>query len=224
MSTRVAKAKAGKKRVASKSMFRKYLDGEIKLETYQKIGILLLVVVIAGFAGWLWEFSLAEIEGGFKHIYIKGGNLLPWMNIYAYGAIAIILVSYRLRKYPWAVFIVSAIATGLVELAGGWIAYTFYNGARYWDYSNVWWGFGNINGFVCPVSAAVFGLGALLLMYVLLPFCIRVAKRMTKRAFLTLTITLFTLVMVDDLTNLTLKNLGLPTAMDFYHSLGFKYK
>lgn len=86
-------------------------------------------------------------------------------------------------------FIVSAIATGLVELAGGWIAYTFYDGARYWDYSHVWWGFGNINGFVCPVSAAIFGIGALLLMYVLLPFCIRVAQRMTKRAFLTLTIT-----------------------------------
>jgi len=47
---------------------------------------------------------------------------------------------------------------------------------------------------------------------------------MSKRAFLTLTITLFTLVMVDDIANLTLKNLGLPTAHNFYQALGWVYK
>lgn len=195
-----------------------------KLKMYQKIGILMLVVVITGFIGWVWEFLLAEFEGHFEHLYIKGGNLLPWMNIYAYGAIVIIAVSYKLKKYPWAVFIASSIACGALELFAGWIVYTVGNGTRYWDYSHAWFGWGNINGFVCPASAAVFGLGALALMYWLLPCLVCMAQTMSKRAFLTLSITLFTVVMVDDITNLTLKNLGLPTAQNLYEALGWKFK
>lgn len=212
------------KKLDYKKHYQEYLDGKIKLKKYQKIGIVFLIVVFAGFAGWVWEFVLAEVEGGFQHLYIKGGNLLPWMNIYAYGALLIMLVSHKLKKYPWAVFVVSALACGVLELFAGWIVYTVGNGTRYWDYSHSWWAFGNINGFVCPVSAAAFGLGALALMYWLLPQVMFMARKMTRRAFLTLSITLFTIVMLDDITNLTLKNLGLPTAHNLYQAMGWVYK
>lgn len=214
-----AKAKA---KITFRDGLEKYKNGELKLEKYQKIGILLLIWVLAGFAGWVWEESLNLVGHG--EFVIKGGNLLPWLNIYAYGAMLIMLVSYKLRKHPVAVFIVSALATGLLELFAGWLVYTIYDGARYWDYRGEWWGIGNINGFVCPASALAFGLGALALMYGLLPWCIKIAQKMPKRAFLTLTITLFSLVMLDDITNLILKTFGLPTAMNFYESLGLKYK
>ena len=98
------------------------------------------------------------------------------------------------------------------------------DGTRYWNYLDDWWGIGSINGFVCPASACAFGIGALALVYWLVPLCVRLSKRMSKKVFLTLAITLFTLVMVDDITNLTLKNLGLPTAMNLYESWGWKYK
>lgn len=212
------------RKISKKDFWRKYLDGKLKLKTYQKIGVILLIVVLSGFVGWVWEFLLAEVEGGFQHLYIKGGNILPWMNIYAYGALLIMLVSHKLKKYPWAVFLVSAVACGLLEWFAGWLVHTVGNGTRYWDYSTGFWSFGNIDGFVCLTSVICFGLGALALMYWLLPFCIKLSMRMSKRAFLTLTITLFTLVMVDDITNLTLKNLGLPTAHNFYQALGWVYK
>ena len=194
-----------------------------ELKLYQKVGVALLIVVFAGFAGWVWEFMIQEISGGFRHLYIKGGNLLPWINIYAYGAILIMATTYWLRRRPWAVFVVSAVVCGLLEWFAGWLVYTTENGARYWDYQKPWWGVGNIDGFVCPVSVCAFGLGALLLIYWLLPRCILLAQSMTKRAFLTLAITLFVLVITDDVTNLTLKKLGLPTAMNLYESLGWKY-
>ena len=211
-------------KISYKQTYRDYLDGKIKLQTYQKIGTLLLIVVLAGFVGWVWEFLLAEINGGFQHLYIKGGNLLPWMNIYAYGAMLIMLTTWKLKRYPWAVFLTSAIVCGLLEWFAGWVVFEVGNGTRYWDYSTSWWAFGNINGFVCPVSAAAFGLGALALMYFLLPRIIFLARVMTKRAFLTLAITMFTIIIVDDLTNLTLKNLDLPTAHDFYRGLGWVFK
>ena len=196
--------------------------GKDKLKLYQKVGVLFLVVVLSGFIGWVWEFILQEFEGGFSHIYIKGGNFLPWINIYAYGAVAVFIITRKIRKKPWLVFIVSGLVTGTIELIGGWIAYTFYDGARYWNYADKWWGVGNINGFVCPVSVMIFGLGALFFVYVLFPFCIHLAKKMSKPAFITLSTVLFVAVIADDITNLTLKTLGLPTAINFYESLGFK--
>lgn len=213
-----------KSKVATyREVYEKYLNGDLKLLTYQKVGILLLVIVLSGFIGWVWEFLLQEVSGGFQHLYVNGGNLLPWTNIYAYGAVAILIVAYKIRRYPWAVFVVSALVTGVVEYIGGWWAYTFYDGARYWDYNLSWWGVGNINGFICPASVITFGLGALAFMYLLLPFCIYLSIRMTRRMFLTLAWVLFIVVMADDVTNLTLKNLGLPTAMNLYESWGWWY-
>ena len=195
---------------------------KIKLETYQKIGILMLVFVIAGVVGWVYEFIVAWIENG--HIMAKGGNFLPWINIYAFGALLIIPLTYKFRKKPWAVFLISVLATGLLELIGGWLVYTIGNGTRYWNYDYGLWAFGSINGFVCPLSVTIFGIGALLLMYFVLPFCIKLATKMSKRAFLTLAISLFVLFVADELVNLTLKNLGQPNAMDLYRSMGLEYE
>ena len=203
-------------------MVKSKKSDKIKLATYQKVGIGFLIFVISGFIGWMYEFLLAWAENG--HIYMKGGNLLPWMNIYAFGALLIVPLTYKFVKKPWAVFLISALATGLLELAAGWLVYTIGNGTRYWNYCDGPWAFGSINGFVCPLSVTLFGLSALLLMYVVLPFCIKLATSMSRRAFLTLAISLFVLVLADELTNLTLKNLNLPTAIDFYQSLGLEYQ
>lgn len=202
--------------------FLEYLDRGVKLERYQKIGIFFLVVVIAGFIGWIYEFFVAIIDTG--EVYMQGGNFLPWINIYAIGAIAVVPLTYKSRKNPWMVFLIAALATGLVELIGGWLVYTIGDGARYWNYDHGLWAIGSINGFVCPLSIAIFGIGSLALVYCIVPGLIYLALKLSKRAFLTLAITLFALVMLDEITNLVLKNADLPTAMDLYRSLGFKYQ
>lgn len=205
-----------------RAVYKRYLAGKIKLQNYQKVGIALLVVVIAGFIGWMYEFLLAWAEKG--RIYMEGGNLLPWINIYAIGALLLIPLTYKIRRYPWAVFVVAVVATGIVELLGGWLVYTIGNGTRYWNYNEGLWAIGSINGFVCPLSVTIFGIGALMLVYLVLPFLTWISMKMSKKAFLALAITLFALVMIDEVTNLTLKNLNLPTAMDLYRSLGLEYQ
>ena len=50
---------------------------EVKLlERYQKIGILLLVVVISGFFGRVYEFIFYFFDGGTGEFYMQGGNFL----------------------------------------------------------------------------------------------------------------------------------------------------
>ena len=197
---------------------------EAELETWQKVGIAFLAVVFSGFFGWVYEFIFYFFDGGMKEWYMQGGNLLPWINIYAIGAVLIIGATYKIRKHPWAVFLSSIVISGITEFLGGWLVYVIGDGTRYWDYNIEILNFGNIGGFICRRSVLFFGISALFLVYIMMPLFTRMAEKMSKRAFFTLAITLFTLVILDEVVNLTLKNMDLPTAVDFYKSLGFKYK
>ena len=197
---------------------------EAKLKKYQWVGVLMLIAVLSGFFGWVYEFIFYYFDGGMKEFYMQGGNFLPWINIYAIGAILILFATYRFKKYPLAVFLIAVVVSGLLEYIAGALVYSIGNGTRYWDYNTEILNFGNINGFVCLRSVLFFGVSALILMYVMLPFCIYLAKKMSKRAFLILAISLFSVVMIDEIYNLLAsKILDLPDAMDFYRSIGWKY-
>lgn len=195
------------------------------LQRYQKVGILLLVIVIAGFFGWTYEMIFYFFDGGMTGLYMQGGNFLPWINIYAIGALVILLTTWRLRKYPWAVFLISVVTTGIVEFVGGWLVYTIGNGTRYWDYNTEILNFGNIEGFVCLRSVLFFGVSALILTYWIVPFCEYLARKMSRKAFLILAISLFSIVMVDEIYNMFASHIfGWPNAMEFYRGIGLKYK
>ena len=207
-----------------KDVFRKYMKGELKLARWQWVGILMLMVVLAGFFGWVYEFIFYFFDAGTGEFYMQGGNFLPWINIYAIGALLIVLTCWRLRRWPWAVFVVSVVVTGVLEFLGGWLVYVMFNGARYWDYNTEILNFGNIEGFVCLRSVLMFGVSALILMYVIVPGLIWLSKKMSRRAFLILAISVFTVVMVDEVYNLLAsKVFGWPDAMEIYQAAGWKY-
>lgn len=207
-----------------KKVFRKYLNGDLKLEKWQWVGIMMLMIVFAGFFGWVYEFIFYYFDGGEREFYLQGGNFLPWINIYAIGAVLIVATCWKLKRWPWAVFLVSSVVAGVLEFVAGWLVYTIGNGTRYWDYNVEILNFGNIEGFVCLRSVLVFGVSALFLMYVILPWFIELSRKMTQRAFLALAIFLFTIVMVDEIYNLLAsKVFDWPDAMKIYRSVGLKY-
>ena len=106
--------KGGKKTSKSiRSVFREYMKGTMKLETWQWVGILMLLVVFAGVFGWVYEFVFYYFDRGTGEFYMQGGNFLPWINIYAIGAVLIVASCWRLRWYPWAVFLLSVVVTGV---------------------------------------------------------------------------------------------------------------
>ncbi len=201
-------------------------DKTAKLLPYQQVGIILLTWVFAGFFGWVYEFIFYYFDGGTGEFYMQGGNLFPWINIYAVGAILIMVLVQllKLKKHPWLVLLVSVVATGLLEFVSGWLVYVIGNGTRYWDYNTEILNFGNIGGFVCLRSVLIFGVSALMLVYLVVPFFVKLAKKMSKRTFLILAISLFSIVMVDEVYNLLAsKVFGWPDAMEFYKSMGWKY-
>ena len=98
-----------------KKVFNDYINDKIKLEKYQKIGILGLIVILSGIFGWIYEFIFYFFDSGMKQFRYQGGNFLPWINIYATGAILIIITTRKFKRNPLLVFLISVLVTGLLE-------------------------------------------------------------------------------------------------------------
>lgn len=207
-----------------KKEYKNYLNKDHNFDKETIIGIFCLVIVITGIFGWLYEFIFYYFNGGMKEFYWRGGNFLPWINIYATGSIMIYLLTYKHRKKPWKVFLLSFFATGILEYLSGLGMYTLGNRKRCWDYNQEILNFGNINGFVCLRSVLFFGLSALLLMYVIIPFCFSQAKKIPKKRFMTISIVVCSIFLFDEFYNLIFARiLKTPRAYDVYSRLGFNY-
>ena len=205
-------------------MLKEYIEKDTKLSKNQKIGILASIITISGIFGWLYEFIFYYLNSGMKQFYMRGGNFLPWINIYAYGALLIIGLTYKKRKHPLQVFLISVIATGILEYLSGYILYEKLGLTRCWSYNEEIWNFGNIGGFVCLRSVLFFGLSGLFLIYGILPFLIRISQKINQKAFLIISVIICSIFLIDEIYNfLFCKLFSLPKASTIYKSIGFKY-
>lgn len=206
-----------------KEVLKKYLNDEIKLEKYQMIEIICLIIVISGLFGWVYEFIFYFFNSGMKTFYYRGANFLPWINIYATGSIMIILLTRKFKKKPILVFLIAALSTGILEYISGYAMYKLGNGIRCWDYNTEILNFLNIDGFVCLRSVTFFGLSALFLMYCIIPFCIYLSTKFSKK-FLVVVIIICSIFLFDEFYNLLFARvLNLPRAHDVYEHMGYKY-
>ena len=205
-------------------MYKDYLEKNHSFDKKTMIGIFCMIIVIGGVFGFLYEYFFYFFNGGMKEFYYRGGNFLPWINIYATGSVMIYILTYKYRKNPLKVFLISVISTGLLEYFSGLGIYIIGDGLRYWDYNTEILNFGNINGFVCLRSVMFFGLSALLLMYVIVPFCFHVANKSNKKVFLIVTISICSIFLADEFYNLIFTKLfNLPKATTIYKSIGTHY-
>lgn len=203
--------------------YLKYLNEDIKFDRTTAIGIVSLLIVITGMFGFLYEFIFYYFNGGMTTFYWRGGNFLPWINIYATGSVLIYLLTYKDRKKPLKVFLVSVITTGILEYFSG-LGMDKIAGKRCWDYSQEILGTLNINGYVCLRSVLVFGVFSLLLIYIVLPLIFYTAKKSNKKVFVTTSVILCSIIMIDEFYNLLIARIfHLPRAYNVYSKLGVPY-
>jgi len=204
--------------------YKDYLNKNHSFDKLTMLGIISLIIVISGVFGFVYELIFYYFNEGMEHFYWRGGNFLPWINIYAIGAVVIYLLSYKHRKKPLRVFLIGFISSGIIELIGGYGMYVIGDGFRCWDYNTEILNFGNIGGFVCLRSVMFFGISSLLLIYLIVPFCFYLAKKLKRKTFLTISFTLCAIILFDELYNLVFARiLSLPRASDIYKELGFRY-
>lgn len=204
-----------------KKFLKNYLNENHNFDKKTMVGIFSLIIVISGIFGFIYEFIFYYFNFGCEKFYWQGGNFLPWINIYAIGAILIYFLTYKHRKKPLKVFLIGLILCALLEYVAGLLIYLIGDGLRYWDYNTEILNFGNIQGFICLRSVLFFGVSSLLLIYVIIPFCFFLAKRMNKKVFLIISITLCSIILIDEFYNLVITRIcNTPSAISLYKRLG----
>ena len=152
---------------------RKYKE----FDKWDKLKIIFLIFTFGGIFGFIYETLFYRIDLGF---FVKRGTTYgPWIPIYAYGAVFITILTYKLRKKPVLVFLLSSIISGILEFTVGYLLFNI-KGIRLWDYNTEIWNFGNIGGFVCLRSILFFGISGLFLIFIIIPLFKELASKCSK--------------------------------------------
>ena len=123
--------------------------------------------------GWLWEGCLYLFK---DDIYVNRGFMTgPWLPIYGMGGIMLELLFHKWRDRPFVIFVSSMVlCTALEYLAGWYLELTW--GVKWWDYSDMPW---NLHGRICLVSSLLFGVGGMLLVWVISPLLYSLYRRVS---------------------------------------------
>ena len=132
---------------------RRYYNPHYTLRNY------VLIFFSLSFLGWIWEVLFHIVsEGRFVN---RGTMYGPWLPIYGYGGLLILILLKKLRSKPVLFFFSTMLLAGILEYSTAWYLETF-NNAKWWDYTGY---FLNIDGRICLEGLLVFGFGGCAVTY-----------------------------------------------------------
>ena len=157
------------------------MEEKEKRSAVRNLAILVLVMVVSAISGWIYELIFYRIALG--RWINRGTSLGPWIPVYGFGGILMLLCCWPLRKHPLLVFFTGGAVAAVLEYFTGLFLLKVMN-LRLWDYTTEPWNFLNLDGYVCFRSAAIFCVFALLLVYAVMPMLLSLEKRLKRRIFL----------------------------------------
>lgn len=130
-----------------------------------------LLFIIYSFLGWLIEvIRCLTID---KKLINRGFLIGPYCPIYGCGCLSISLLLTKYTNDPIVLFIMSMVICGILEYTTSYLMEKLFK-ARWWDYSENKF---NINGRICLETLVLFGIGSLVLMYVLNPILLSIVNK-----------------------------------------------
>ena len=152
---------------------------------------LILIFFNVANIGWLWEIMLCLIYE--ERLVNKGTMFGPWLPIYGFGAVFILVLLKKYRKNPYQLFLMAFLLCGILEYTTAWYLETF-KGLKWWDYTGF---FLNIHGRVCLEGLMLFGFGGCILTYMVCPLLKNLYKKININVKKTVCIVLVCLYLID---------------------------
>ena len=141
--------------------------------------------------GWIVEIiDILIID---KKIVNRGFLIGPICPIYGVGVLSMIFLLRRFIDTPLALFILAIAIFMTLEYVTSYLMEKLFN-ARWWDYSNFKY---NINGRICLETTIPFGLGGMLVMYVINPFITGLLSKVNHQVIIITAIILLVIFIID---------------------------
>ncbi len=155
------------------------------------------------FIGWLWEVWLVLVRHG---VFANRGVLHgPWLPIYGFGGVFVLIILYRLRNRPSLHVAMTALLCGTVEYFTSFALEKLHGGVRWWDYTGY---FMNINGRVCAEALLVFVVCGTAIVYLGAPILDNLYKKLPKKLFTAICIILTVIFLADSVYSQFVPNVG----------------
>lgn len=183
-------------------MKRSRMETVYYMRHYSVWSLILLFFTFA-FIGWLWEVSLHLISDG---EFVNRGVLHgPWLPIYGYGGILILVLLTKMRRYPALEFVSAIVLCGCIEYFTAYYLELTNDGMKWWDYSGY---FLNLHGRICAEGLLVFGIGGMAIVYILAPLLDNQFRKIPYRIAIPLCAVLLTLYIGDSIYSSEYPNSG----------------
>ena len=117
----------------------------------------------------------------------------PYLPIYGFGSLIILLLFQYKSPHPLLVFVLTFILTSMLEYVTSYLLERLFN-AKLWDYSTYRF---NLHGRVCLLNSTLFGLLGLLVIYGIHPFVSEVMQSMEPSLLNTLSTAIVVVVSID---------------------------
>ena len=150
-----------------------------------------IIFIIYSFIGWIIDIS--DIFFHTKKIVNRGFLIGPYCPIYGVGVLLIIFLLKEFTDTPLALFVLASVICMTLEYLTSYVMEKWFN-ARWWDYSDRKF---NLNGRICLETTIPFGLGAMLVMYVVQPFIANLLNKIPNNITIIIGIILMIIFIID---------------------------
>lgn len=155
------------------------------------LSLYFLLFLIYSFIGWFYEVLLTLVK---KKKFINRGFLIgPYCPIYGVGSLFVIFLLNDYLDKPFGLFILSIVICSIVEYTGSFLLEKIFK-TSWWDYSSQKF---NINGRICLETMIPFGLGCMLIMYIVNPFFVSILIKIPKVVANIIAVILLILFIID---------------------------
>ena len=167
---------------------------------------LILLFFFYSFIGWIIEIIDIFIET--KKLVNRGFLIGPVVPIYGIGGLIILLFLTKYKGDPIVLYFMSVIIAAVLEYTTSYVMEKIFKN-RWWDYSHYKF---NINGRICLEILALFGILALVGVYIINPFVLNAISLLSTKLLYILAISLTIILLVDIIVSfniiITLKNVS----------------
>ncbi|MBR2991754.1 MAG: DUF975 family protein [Clostridiales bacterium] len=179
---------------------------------HYSLSSLTFMFFIFSFVGWAWELFYYFLMKG--KLINRGVLHGPWLPIYGFGGVFILLLLNVFRKRPFVFTIMTMVLCGSVEYYTG-VALEYFLHQKWWDYSGY---FLNINGRICAEGLFVFAVAGVSFTYVFAPLLDNLIRKINKHILRWFCIALCALIIFDTIYTWTIKpNSGYGITGSFDH-------
>lgn len=169
---------------------------------HYSIGSMIMIFFVMSWIGWMWEVSLHLIIDG---VFVNRGVMHgPWLPIYGAGSVLILMLMNKLRSRPAAEFMAIVVLCGCVEYFTSYFLEVMH-GEKWWDYTGY---FLNLNGRICAEGLLTFGVGGMVIVYVLAPFLDSILRKIPIRKLMITCVLLICIFSADEVYSSKHPNMG----------------